>query len=76
MYINWKGCKGWQQLAGLQYQDRLREMNLSTLEQRRERGDFTQIYELWNNMDVTDSENLLLREEENTRHTHKDIAKD
>ncbi len=31
------------ELEGLQYQDRLREINLPTLEQRRERGDNTNI---------------------------------
>ncbi len=56
------------ELAGLQHQDRLREINQSTLEQRRERGDLIQILKFWNKMDVTDNENLLLREEENTRH--------
>ncbi len=57
------------ELAGLHYQDILREINLSTLEHRRERGDLIQIYKFWNKSDVTVNGNLLLKNEENTRHT-------
>ncbi len=62
------------EVKGLQCQDRLREINLSTLEQRREREDLIQIYELWNKMEKRDNENLMLREL-GIQDTHKDIVK-
>ncbi len=56
------------ELEGLQYEERLREINLPTLKQRRERGDLIQIYKLWNKVKETDNENLMLWEVGNTRH--------
>ncbi len=41
------------ELEGLQYEERLREMNLQTLEQRKERRNIIKIYELWNKMEET-----------------------
>ncbi len=57
------------ELELLQYQDRLREINLPTLEQRRAMADLIQIYKFCNKMEETDNENLMLREERSTRYT-------
>ena len=50
------------ELAGLTYEERLRVMNLPTLEQRRERGDLIQVYKLMNGMDEVDNEKLIPRQ--------------
>ncbi len=42
------------------YEDRLKEMKLPTLEQRRERGDMVTLYKLVNKIDKTDKDDLLL----------------
>ncbi len=55
------------ELEGLQYQDRLREINLTTLEQRRDRGDLIKTY-VFKRIEETDNNNMILREEGNTRH--------
>ena len=49
------------------YEERLMALGLTTLEQRRERGDLIQIYKLMNGMDQVDNENLILREENTGR---------
>ena len=45
----------------LTYEKILKEMHLTTLKERRERGDFVTIYELINNLEETDRTYLLLR---------------
>ncbi len=57
------------ELEGLQYEERLWEINLPEMVQRRERGGLIQIYKLWNKMEETDNENLMLSLVGNTRHT-------
>ncbi|XP_050692945.1 uncharacterized protein LOC126983856 [Eriocheir sinensis] len=57
------------ELEGLTYEERLKEMDLPTLEQRRERGDLIQIYRLLSKMEEVDNEKLLLREEPSSRNT-------
>ena len=51
------------ELRGMTYKERLRTLDLPTLEQRRDRGDLIQIYKVMNGMDVVDNEELLLRDE-------------
>ena len=48
------------ELRNLEYMDRLKEMELPTLEERRVRGDMITLYKLINGMDVLDREDLLL----------------
>ncbi len=43
----------------MQYEEKLREMELMTQEERRERGDFIAIYRLINHMDKVDNENFF-----------------
>ncbi len=50
------------ELKGLTYAERLKEMNLTTLKQRRERGDLIKICKLLNKIDVIDNEELILTE--------------
>ena len=50
-------------LMEMTYEERLRAMDLPTLEQRRERGDLIQVYKLLKGMDVVDNKKLILREE-------------
>ena len=50
------------ELEELTYEERLREINLPTLEERRERGDLITIFKLYNKMEEADNEELLLTE--------------
>lgn len=63
------------ELAGMTYEERLRAMDLPTLEQRRERGDLIQTYKLVSGMDEVDNEKLVLREEFPTRTTRSHSRK-
>ena len=54
-------------LMEMTYEERLRAMDLPTLEQRRERGDLIQVYKLLKGMDVVDNKKLILREEGDIR---------
>ena len=45
----------------LTWEERLKEMQLSTLEKRRDRGNFTIIYKLKTNLEETDRKNLIFR---------------
>ena len=51
------------ELRGMTYKERLRALDLLTLEQKSEMGDLTQVYKLINGMDLVDNEDLLLRDE-------------
>ena len=59
-----------QELEGRTYEERLEEMNLPTLEERRERGDLIPVYKLLNGMDQTDM-NILSKEEAVYTRGHK-----
>ena len=43
----------------LPYEERLRRLNLPTLEERRERGDMITMYKIVNGMDILDREDLI-----------------
>ena len=45
----------------LTYEERLKEMHLTTLKERRERGDSITIYKLMNNLEESDKKDLILR---------------
>lgn len=47
-------------LKDLTYEDRLRELNLLSREQQRERGDMIVLYKLMMNKDCLDREDILL----------------
>ena len=57
------------ELEELQYEERLKEMGLPTLKERRERGDIITIFKLLNKLEVTDNDKLLQREIGNHRRT-------
>ena len=63
------------ELKGMAYEERLKAMDLPTLEQRRERGDLIQVYKLINGIDQVDNENLILREEDDIRSTRSHSKK-
>ena len=48
-------------LEDLTYEERLKEMHLTTLKEKRERGDWITIYKLMNNLEKTDRKELILR---------------
>ncbi len=56
------------ELKYLSYKDRLKEMQLTTLQERRERGDLITVYKLINELEKVDREGLLLITESETRH--------
>ena len=49
------------ELEDLTYEERLKEMHLTTLKERRERGDLITIYKFMNNLEETDRKDLILR---------------
>ena len=48
------------ELEDLTYEERLKEMHLSTHKETREIGDLTTIYKLMNNLQKTDRKDLIL----------------
>ena len=58
------------ELEGRTYEERLEEMNLPTLEERRERGNLIAVYKLLNGMDKTEM-NILSKEEAAYTRGHK-----
>ena len=62
------------ELEGKTYEERLEEMNLPTLEERRERGDLIPVYKLLKGMNKTDM-NILSREEAAYIRGHKNKLK-
>ena len=54
------------ELSGLTYEDRLRQLEIPTLERRRERGDLISIYRMVNGLEEVD-ENLLKLDVRSTR---------
>ena len=57
------------ELEVLDYEERLKEMGLPSLRQRRERGDMITIYKLLNKLEVIDNSTLLQRETGDNRQT-------
>ena len=49
------------ELEDLPYEERLKEMHLTTSRERRERGNLIIIYKLMNNLEETDRKDLILR---------------
>ncbi len=47
------------EISNMTYEDRLREMELLTLEQRREKGDMIALHKLVNKIDKIDKDDLL-----------------
>ena len=47
-------------LEDLPYEERLKEMYLTTLKERRERGNLIRIYKFINNLKETDRKNLIV----------------
>ena len=52
------------ELEELTYEERLKEMHLTTLKERSKRGDLITIYKLMNNLEETDRKDLILRRKE------------
>ena len=55
------GTKMVPELEDLPYEERLKEMHLTTLKERRERDDLITIYKLMSNLEETDRKELILR---------------
>lgn len=49
------------ELEGFSYEERLKKLNLPTIEQRREREDIIPNYKLYYKMEEVDNEELLLK---------------
>ena len=60
------------ELGGMTYEEKLRALDLPTLEEKRE-GDLIQEYKLRNGMNVVDNEEMLVRDE--VRRCHKKMSR-
>ena len=49
------------ELEHLTYEERLKEMHLTTLKERRESGDLITVYKLMSSLEETDRKDLILR---------------
>ena len=66
------------ELEDLPYEERLKEMHLTTLKERREKDDLITIYKLMNNHEETDRKDLILRRKgkaRNLREHKKELKK-
>ena len=63
------------ELSELTYEERLKQMELPTLERRRERGDLISIYRMINGLEEVD-ENFLILDERNTRGHGRKLRKE
>ena len=57
------------ELRDLSYEERLEEIGLPTLQERRKRGDLITMFKLVNNMEKIDREDLVVKVEEQERRT-------
>ena len=57
------------ELQDLSYEERLEEIGLPTLQERRERGDLITMFKLVNNMEKIDRDDLVMKVEEEERRT-------
>ncbi len=55
------------------YEERLERLDLTTLERRRERGDFIMMYRLQENLENLDREDLMVRDDNGTRGNSKKL---
>ena len=66
------------ELVDLTYEERVKEMHLTTLKEKKERVDLITIYRLMNNLEETDKKDLILRrkgEARNFREHKKKLQK-
>ena len=59
------------ELEELTYEERLKEMHLATLKEKRARGDLIIIYKLMNSLKETDRKDLILRRKEEARNLRR-----
>ena len=63
------------ELRDLSYEERLEEIGLPTLQERRERGDLITMFKLVNNMEKMDREDLVVKVEAQERRTRGHMKK-
>ena len=62
-------------LEDLSYEERLKEMHLTTLKERRKRGDLITIHKLMNNLEETDRKDQILRRKGEARYLRGHMKK-